>query len=76
MKKGRPPEGGFPEGRVMTRREQEHAFRDLCGSLSKKQSWKKEALLLELFARARGEDRAFALDYLAGRTGLFDLPDK
>lgn len=52
----------------MDRKEQEQAFRELCG---KSPEWKKEALLLELFWRAREEDRAFALEYLEGKRGLF-----
>lgn len=52
----------------MDRKEQEQAFRELCG---KSPEWKKEALLLELFYRAKEEDRLFSLEYLEGRRGLF-----
>ena len=53
----------------MDKREQEKRFRELCGKVP---AWKKEALLLELFSRARAEDKDFALEYLEGKKGLFD----
>ena len=52
----------------MTKQEQEQAFRELCG---KSPEWKKEALLLELFWRAREEDKRYAIEYLEGKRGLF-----
>lgn len=53
----------------MDKREQEKRFRELCG---KAPAWKKEALLLELYARAKDEDREFAIAFLEGKRGLFD----
>ena len=55
-------------GEMMDRKEQELAFRELCG---KSKEWKKEALLLELFWRAKEEDRQYAIEYLEGKRGLF-----
>ena len=55
-------------GEEMTKQEQEQAFRELCG---KSPEWKKEALLLELFWRAREEDKRYAIEYLEGKRGLF-----
>ena len=53
----------------MDKREQEAEFRRMCGKMP---AWKKEVLLLELFYRARKEDREFALGYLEGKRKIFE----